>query len=769
LLGLVTALVVARPLVAGEDPGLLLKTPAETAGLVLTLLWLVAAVGWAVWRFQIRQGGGLVGTVEGGLFAVVALVFISAGAASYKHPAWLIASEWLVLLVAFVLVRQLARAPGDNRRLLAALLATGMSLAAQAVYQAAVETRSGKSSPARVPVLPQPGLSKEDADTFGPRLDSPPPRPDLPPPRSGDGVSATFAQPETLGSYLALLVPVAVGGALACRRGLGWGSLLTWAAGSGALLLAVALGLTHNRAAMAACLLVAVAAVSLGLPRRVRWKIGLFLLLVPGPLAVVWLTAGAGGLEKVLGWLNPPLDSWAATWALIRDHPGLGVGPGNFSRWFPRYVPPTAPGQWSDPHNFALEMAAACGWVTLAALLATLGFWFWRVGQAWITPAESKAQGPWSMVQGPKSEERLGTMDHGPWTLDGSGTRWEFYLGGMAGLTLGFVLWVSRLTAEDLSAQILRGGIVAAVRSLVWFGAFALVESYPWDGRGRARSLTAGLAALLLSLTLSGGISFPSVAQPLWVAAALALDALPQPAAGSGRRGWLAAALPLPILGGVCLAYFFFLYYPATRCSAALDDARRHSKGYWAKVGEMEKKQTPEAKRAASRLAEEYLKKFIFDPLRLAANQDPQDSSPDLEWVRWVLEQAKYHAELTQDNRLDKLLDKAKDLDPENKEVYVLEGQVHVLFARRSVAAAEQYKRAAQSFREAVDRAPSEPRLRYHLAEVLYLASDQPAGRREAEKALELDERVPERGRKLTAPQRVRLRQLLAARPPKRG
>src|SRR5207245_10905361 len=49
LLGLVTALIVARPLVLGEDPGLLDQSSSAT-GLVLTVLWLLAAVGCAVWR-----------------------------------------------------------------------------------------------------------------------------------------------------------------------------------------------------------------------------------------------------------------------------------------------------------------------------------------------------------------------------------------------------------------------------------------------------------------------------------------------------------------------------------------------------------------------------------------------------------------------------------------------------------------------------------------------------------------------------------------------
>src|SRR5579859_4887422 len=48
LLGAVTALVVARPLVAGEDPGRL-QAPEAISGLVLNVLWLIVALAGAVW------------------------------------------------------------------------------------------------------------------------------------------------------------------------------------------------------------------------------------------------------------------------------------------------------------------------------------------------------------------------------------------------------------------------------------------------------------------------------------------------------------------------------------------------------------------------------------------------------------------------------------------------------------------------------------------------------------------------------------------------
>src|SRR5262249_33326378 len=165
----------------GEDPGLL-DQASGAAGLTLTLLWFLTAVGWAAWRGWSRppaeepisknqtpkSGWFLVlgnwfsrWGVEGGLLAVVGAVIASAlGAASYKYPAWLIASEWLTFLIAFILVRQLARTEGDSRRVLAVLLASAVSLSAYGLYQRTVDLPGQQKSFENPQVLVQ-ALARE--------------------------------------------------------------------------------------------------------------------------------------------------------------------------------------------------------------------------------------------------------------------------------------------------------------------------------------------------------------------------------------------------------------------------------------------------------------------------------------------------------------------------------------------------------------------------------------------------------------------------------
>src|SRR5437870_8548815 len=77
LLAFITALIVARPLVLGEDPGLLNRLSSAWS-LVLTLLWFAAAIGWAVWRAWSRQTWRASG-VEAGLVGVAALMWLSSG------------------------------------------------------------------------------------------------------------------------------------------------------------------------------------------------------------------------------------------------------------------------------------------------------------------------------------------------------------------------------------------------------------------------------------------------------------------------------------------------------------------------------------------------------------------------------------------------------------------------------------------------------------------------------------------------------------------
>jgi len=72
---------------------------------------------------------------------------------------------------------------------------------------------------------------------------------------------------------------------------------------------------------------------------------------------------------------NPQLDRlalWDVAWRAFRDHPVLGVGPGNYRTVFPRYFSGEIATQrvWGSAHSLYLHQLAERGLLGLAALLA---------------------------------------------------------------------------------------------------------------------------------------------------------------------------------------------------------------------------------------------------------------------------------------------------------------------------------------------------------------------------------------------------------------
>jgi O-antigen ligase len=532
LLGIVTALVVARPLILGEDPGLV-YAPMDTGNIILTFLWFVTAVGYAAWCAAFARPLGRPNLVEVALVAVVVCVFISAErAASYHHPARLIAWDWLSYVVAFALVRRLARAPAERAGLVAVLLASAVALSGYALYQAAVElpenrVRFGESAEDLRRALAQMGQHVESDSPALARFQQ----------RILDNhVYGTYSHPNSFAGYLSLLIPAFVGAAWVSGRGGGpwWRTALL--AGC-ALLGGAAVWLTHSRGALISLALVAVGTFALGQRRRLA---GVAVVLVgTAILAGAGFLAARGGLftsafGKEGGGLRVRLDYWKATGQMIGARPWWGFGPGNFGNAYLRYMEPTAAEQIKDPHNFAMEVWASSGLFALAALLAGLTVFGYRV------------------VRGAQLAECERPNDHG-------GTPWEFYLGGMGGLLLGFVLRASDLPADAIRHEALAAG----GRSILWFAAFALFERLPWTRSSLMVVLAAGIAALWLNLCLSGGVAFPAVAGMLWVVMGLAL-AGDAPAEVPVRRGSVRWAALL-VVAAVCLFFFLNAFYPVTR------------------------------------------------------------------------------------------------------------------------------------------------------------------------------------------------------------
>jgi O-antigen ligase len=726
LLGLVTALIVARPLLPGEDPGRTLPTTG-IAGQDIAFLWLLAAAGWSAWRVWSRQTTWPLSRVEIGLTAFVGVVFISAAfAARYKHPAWLISWEWLAVLAAFVVIRQLPHSEAENRGLLSAVLASAVSLAAFGIYQA---------------VQPTPPTSPVDsllAEIFG-----------LDPPRRVEGslVKGTFAESNSFAAFLTMVAPaLALGWYLVQNAGRPpWQVVLT---GICFALVCLCLGMTRSWPAVSA-----LAVVSL-----------IFLLAVNGPVGAVGLRAtlllaalGVGAVIALAAFsqdfqeaLSARMEYASTTWKMIGDHFWLGVGPGNFGRHYPAYIDSPAAERVAQPDNFFLETLATAGFFAAAALIiAIVGF----VRRIW-----PEIRRGW-----PQTEEGPDPADADVSSPSRRRTRWEFYVGGIVGLTLAFLLGPSGSSTDEM---VLLAG-VAAVRSMVWFGAFALLEAVPWTERWTLLALAAGVLAGLLCLLGSGGFFYPSLAQPLWIMAALALNATPEsrPIEFGGR---FALLLPVPILVVLCWIHLLVVLAPLGGAARPVYRARLAYPAWletvepqWRKV--MEGAEPPADKFRAALRADNFLEQVILKPLQEAVEPEPGDANLQMELAYWrgqgrelfvpirdVLDQperrklqqqrAKYSLQ-----EIDPPIKVARTLDPVGKPSYWVASHLWLRFAREPGLSqreqAERYYRAAQHLLLLIERDPLDIRAHYRLADALVKTGDSELvarGHQHAQQALKL-------------------------------
>ena len=566
LLGATTALLAARMLAPGEDPGSV-QPAAGATNLFLVLLWLLAAVALAGWRLWSRRGDWRGGVVETALLAAAVLAFVSAETAGYKHPARLIAWDWLVLFVVVCLIRQLAVTPDDQRAMLGVFLAGAAALSFQAVYQ-----RLALGAPA----------------------------------------SASFARPEPFVPWLALFLPGLVVAAVLCRpgRALRWQTIFT------------TLFALRGAAALA---------------------------------AAVWSVVCESDPTSI-----PLSDVWRPTLGLVRDHPWLGVGAGNFSRAFAGVAGPNGGAPVSDPHDFALEIAATFGVFMLLLVLLAFGAFFARAGRRLFDKNAADAE----PLPRQEAAEQIG---------------WEYNLGGMCGLVLGFIL---RMLADDYTqAQVLTEGGVACARCLVWLTAFVLFERIPWSGRARVAALVLGVAASLLTMLASPGIGVPPVSVALWAAVALGLNGLPQPSNAWLNRYAAARILALPAAGLAALLFFLNVFNPVAGSAEQVEKTALPERMYLRDLRDRDPRRLPANEVQAY---SKFLDDKVFGPLKQAALDDPDDAGIRVRQARWggvlwtiratdgeLARAAVHYAQV------------AQRLDPQGREGYDAEYQLRMEFGRR--------------------------------------------------------------------------------------
>jgi O-antigen ligase len=790
VLVLVTALIVARPLILGEDPGML-SDLTDSSNMIMTLLWLVAAALWGAYRLAVGKvdtpprGWSVGAVVEIGLLATVVIVILSAlvdfpSRQVYRQPARLIAWEWVGLFAAFFVVRRLSARAAECHGLYTALLASAASIAAYTVWQTAVEMPRLKKQvfadrTALQQALAREGGFQEANEAFEEAMRR----------RAAEGHAfGTFAHPNSLAGYLILLLPGLVGAALLLMvsRGPRWQTGLAWGA---ALLGAAGLWLTHSRGALLGGVLVGLAIGGHGIRGILLKHKVLFLATVVALAAIAYgafaMRIGERALGKGTGTMAQRIYYWTATASIIRGHAWFGVGPGNFATAYTQVMDPQAGETIKDPHNFILETWATSGLFALLALLATLALF--------LVPAVRALLRPWATP----TELRPAPAAPAP------SLRWEYYVGGMIGILLGFVL----RAGDQPSTELVWEAVAAGIRAVVWFGAFGLLELVPWTAWNRLLALSAGVAALLLNLCVSGGIGVPSVANPFWVAVALGCGLLPivtpTPAAQTAWVGRpvsrVLEVVPLPVFLALALAYFTYILEPVTSAMARVRDAMDNGKDLLV--------QLKEKKGRATRDPIGALRKQVIRPLEEAARLDRENARIRALLAGWYgrlwgLEQMSGRAETPQ--TVDVMKEairqarRAQELDPHGREGYLAEYQVSdlhfgsVLEARAKDLSeratkeadkgnAENYRNRAENFRRGAKvqyrnaakalldyepNDPTDPVLHYLIAVALAKAGEAEPAQQQARTALDFDSlQGIHSTRRLTDRQREELEDLL--------
>ncbi|MEX2168479.1 MAG: O-antigen ligase family protein [Pirellulales bacterium] len=487
LIGLAT-LLVARPLVP-EDPG-----GQAGYGVAFVLLWLLLAAGWAVqcWRSQRPIAPpDLADFLMLGLICWHTVSALVAAAQGSPRPAVTMLWEWACMGLTFLLARRILTTGTAARGVVTVMVGLAAGLSLVAVEQRFVSMprdhrafEQARHDPAKLYELTGQWLppSSPELARFESRLTSQQP-------------SATFALTNSLAGYL---VPWSVLLAAVLLNGEFWTNAGRLRITLGGLVLIVILStlvLTGSRTAILAaaagmtgiCTLRAMKVAH----RRSLFKVVAVFMAFAGCSAILAFQGGMGrdALNGAARSFAFRVEYWQATLRMIADRPLLGGGPGQFQNLYTRYKLPAASEEIQDPHNWLLEVTATAGipaGILVCLLLMAIA---WRIARPLAT-LEMKSE------------------------LEGS-NRLEPFIGAACGLVLGLVLAFT----NGFSPSLRQLALIAVGIGAVWW------VLRPWLRSGKLEPIAVliAVAALLLNLTASGGIGYPSIAETLWLLAAIGL------------------------------------------------------------------------------------------------------------------------------------------------------------------------------------------------------------------------------------------------------
>jgi hypothetical protein len=245
-----------------------------------------------------------------------------------------------------------------------------------------------------------------------------------------------------------------------------------------------------------------------------------------------------------------------------------------------------------------------------------------------------------------------------------------------------------------------------------------------------------------------------------------------------GADRWLGRALPLPLLGGLFLAYAMTVFYPVLRSASLARSALQAG----ALFLEQREQRFPQMRNPPL-----FLKERVIKPLIEAAREDSLDAHRRTQAAFWY---GKLWEALLIDARLKGLFNPraplrkgleledemrlygaqalaavrdAEKWDPSGKEAYLIDAELHRSFAERAVQGEkrkQQFALAAKALRQLAEVDPTSARVHYDLAVMLFAAGDPVEGRAAAREARRLDG-LTHPQRQLTLVQRRQLKEWL--------
>ncbi len=169
------------------------------------------------------------------------------------------------------------------------------------------------------------------------------------------------------------------------------------ALGAGLLIVAIVNGSRSGTATMAVSAVI-MGVLSFAAAGAMRWRARYYLLVLAALGIGLWLgLSQINAARPLTSWSSGRLPIWTAAAQIIRDHPWLGVGPGNYTvamidggyaeRYLSRYasrrrdVPDPAAMLGTDQaHNLVLHVGAETG---VAGAAAVIALWWWMLAACW--------------------------------------------------------------------------------------------------------------------------------------------------------------------------------------------------------------------------------------------------------------------------------------------------------------------------------------------------------------------------------------------------